>query len=96
MEPDIRDVHFDRGGAGYTQVLAEYEPYYITKETDTTRDTDTEVFINGISSEYSREVLTTTNMGIVSTESFARDDDYDPSDPGTGTGNTGGGLGQIN
>ena len=78
LDSDIKDVHSARGGAAYNTVLAEYEPYYLTKYSTMTSNTDITVFINGISGDYVREISSPTAINAVSTEGFAEDDDYSP------------------
>jgi len=76
LDSEIKDIHLLRGGNAYSQVLAEYEPYYTAKETNTRNDTDTFVSINGISKNYSRQASSEVKIKTTSTEGFARDDDY--------------------
>ena len=78
LDSDIKDVHSARGGAAYSTVLAEYEPYYSTQYSTRTSSADINVFINGIAGYYVREISSPTAINVVSTEGFARDDDYSP------------------
>ena len=76
LDSEIKQVHFLREGKMYPQVIAEYEPYYVEKITNTDSKTDTEVFLNGEIGSYVREATSEMDMNATSTEGFARDDDY--------------------
>lgn len=73
LDPDIRDVHFLRGGKPYTQTIIEYEPYYVDKTADMSSNPETNILINGPADTYHYTSKTTTGINSVSTELPAED-----------------------
>ncbi|MDD3374213.1 MAG: hypothetical protein PHY73_00625 [Candidatus Omnitrophica bacterium] len=76
LDPDIKEVHIQRGGKLYPQVLAEYEPYYAQKDTTTASNASADVLFDGASDQYVHTVSSNIQVQATSVEGFARDDDY--------------------
>jgi hypothetical protein len=75
LDTEIKNVHLSRGGAPYSGVLAEYEPYYQNKVSDVAPSSQSNVLINGPAGTYTSKDRSLTLMNSLSTENPANDDD---------------------